>query len=207
MIKTIYLIRHGETIHNRENNRLSGVTEVLLTNKGEEQCRSLSKFFEAKKIEDIYTSPLSRAMDSAKIIFPRQVEEFLIAQNLIEINYGQYEGFDRSENSKDTIIAQWDAAPGNLTFPGGDNVGEHAERVYGAFTQLCAQSNGSVIAFVSHRTTIRLIIAKILNLDLNFFRIVPCSNCSVTQLEFSEKLGLKLITISAGLEYTDSERF
>lgn len=204
-MKKVYLIRHGETIHNRENNQLSGVTDIQLTEKGKDQCLQLSKYFIYKKIDEVYVSPLSRATNSAKYIFPNYVEVFSTVQILTEINYGRYEGFDRiKQTKKDAIIEQWDSAPADLTFPDGDNVRDHAKRVYDGLIRLLTYSNGSIIACVSHRTTIRLLIAQILKMDLNFFRIIPCSNCSVTQLEFSSALGLKLITLNAGLEYTST---
>ncbi len=61
----IYIIRHGETYGNLNGD---GFAETDLTSKGEEQARLLGERFKDKKIDKIYTSPLVRAVKTAKEI-------------------------------------------------------------------------------------------------------------------------------------------
>ncbi len=61
----IYIIRHGETYGNLNGD---GFAETDLTPKGEEQARLLGERFKDKKIDKIYTSPLVRAVKTAKEI-------------------------------------------------------------------------------------------------------------------------------------------
>ena len=201
-MKTIYLIRHGETSHNWVNKRFSGITDVHMTEKGVEQCRSLSGFFDDKNIEEVYVSPLTRAVDSAKNIFPSFQDSLITANDLIEMNYGDYEGLEKGAlPHDDELIRKWNAGLENLTFPNGDNVRSHADRVYNGLVEIAKSSKASTIACVSHRTTIRLLIVKILQIDLKSFRKIPCFNCSVTKVEFDEEDGFNLITLNAALEW------
>lgn len=61
----IYIIRHGETYGNLNGD---GFSETDLTPKGAEQARLLGERFKDKKLDKIYTSPLVRAVKTAKEI-------------------------------------------------------------------------------------------------------------------------------------------
>lgn len=39
------------------------------------------------------------------------------------------------------------------------------------------------IAIVSHATSIRMFVTKVLGLPLRYFRRIPCDNCSVTKFQ------------------------
>lgn len=192
MVKIVYLIRHGESIHNEED-KLSGITDVPLSERGRRQCEKLRLFFANKQVDLVYSSPLSRAVESAKIIFPGK--EILIAPELIEIDYGRYEGVSRDEN--DHILQQWNTSPAEVQFPGGKKVREHAEQVYLGFIKIIRDSGARQIACISHRTTMRLIVAQVLGLDLNLFRQLPCSNCSITEIVYKgDRLYLNSLNVT-----------
>ncbi len=202
-MKEIFLIRHGETSHNKDNNRFSGITDVQMTKKGIEQCQSLSGYFTDKKVDKVYVSPLTRSIESAKNIFPSFQASFEVSDDLIEMNFGDREGFRRgAQPVQDEIIKKWETTPADLTFPNGDNVSDHADRVYNGLVRIARESGTKTIACVSHRTTIRLIIAKIMMIDLNYFRLIPCSNCSVTRIGMDNKESLRVITLNAELDLT-----
>lgn len=186
MTTKIYLIRHGESQQNIDD-VLSGVTDIPLSEKGKEQCSVLARYFEGMKINRVFATPLQRAKDSAKLIFPKHESLIEIAESLIEFNYGDYEGYKRSEydSSNDKIIQQWITAPSNLTFPGGDNIQEHAQRTLTGITKLASENKEGILACISHRTTIRLILSQIIGLHLDNFRSLPCSNCGISEITYN----------------------
>ena len=61
----IYIVRHGETYGNLNGD---GFTETDLTPNGEKQAFLLGERFKNEKIDKIYTSPLIRAVKTAKEI-------------------------------------------------------------------------------------------------------------------------------------------
>jgi broad specificity phosphatase PhoE len=200
-MKRIFLIRHGESQHNFANNSLSGITDVAMTDLGRQQCFQLHYFFTQHPVDQVFCSPLLRAKETAAIIFPEH--EIAVTNSLIELNYGSYEGFDRSKmEGSDPIIDQWEHSPADVTFPDGDNVGDHANRVFHQLISLIDQTNSSCIACISHRSTIRLIIAQVIDLPLNRFRNLPCDNCSVTELNYKSHLILK--SLNTTLDYLES---
>lgn len=84
----IILVRHAECIGNITN-RLSGRTNFDLTDNGVSQAKRLAQELKNKKIDIIYSSPLQRAIDTAKIIAEYNGNiDIRIDENLIEIDYG-----------------------------------------------------------------------------------------------------------------------
>lgn len=197
MTTKIFLIRHGESQQNIDD-VLSGITDTPLSENGKQECETLSHYFEKILIDHVFASPLQRAKQSAEIIFPEHKSSVQIAESLVEFNYGTYEGYQRAmyDSEQDDIIRQWVTAPSNLTFPKGGNIQEHAQKSYAGFMELVSQNEDSTIACLSHRTTIRLIIAKIIGLPLDNFRSLPCSNCGVTQITFNGEWQLNFLNLT-----------
>ena len=88
----IYLVRHGETAKNRER-RLQGRSDVPLNEKGIFQSEQTRAFFASKAIRFgmVYSSPLQRAVQTARIIAGEQAD-ILTDERLLEMDYGPYEG-------------------------------------------------------------------------------------------------------------------
>ena len=87
----IYVIRHGQTELNRRQ-VLQGRSDWPLNEKGIEQARAAAALLRAVPFSRVYASPLTRALDTARIIAPDT--EPLVDERLIEMDYGPYEGAD-----------------------------------------------------------------------------------------------------------------
>ncbi len=87
----IYIIRHGETDLNRRR-VLQGRSDHPLNETGLAQARAAAESLEEISFQQVYTSPLLRARQTAQIIAPgvRPV----VDRRLIEMDYGPYEGMD-----------------------------------------------------------------------------------------------------------------
>lgn len=90
----IYIIRHGQTTKNKEN-RLQGRADDPLNATGIRQAERVRDRFlsEGITIDKVYSSPLSRAADTAKIIVGDDCP-FVTDDHLLEMDYGPYEGLD-----------------------------------------------------------------------------------------------------------------
>lgn len=89
----VYIVRHGQTEQNLKK-KLQGRSDFPLTELGREQAAAVGDAFREAGIvfDQVYTSPLDRAVETAKLIAgdaPIDVEEALI-----EMDYGPYEGID-----------------------------------------------------------------------------------------------------------------
>ena len=89
----IYIIRHGQTAKNKART-LQGRSDEPLNDAGMIQAEKVGEWFLEKKIkfDIVYSSPLSRAIDTAKILVPELSP--IIDRRLIEMDYGPYEGMD-----------------------------------------------------------------------------------------------------------------
>jgi probable phosphoglycerate mutase len=84
----VYLVRHGETDWNTEK-RIQGQTDIKLNANGIRQARELAEQVKDLPIDKCICSPLSRAMETAKIIYDGKIA---IDRRLAERSYGSYEG-------------------------------------------------------------------------------------------------------------------
>ena len=87
----IFIIRHGQTGMNRRH-VLQGRSDVVLNDAGIEQARQAAMGLRTVAFDRVYTSPLKRAIQTAKIVAPGVVP--IIDDRLIEMDYGPYEGAD-----------------------------------------------------------------------------------------------------------------
>lgn len=87
-----YIIRHGETDLNRRG-LLQGRSNSPLNETGKEQARYAAIFLAAHGIrfDRIYTSPAMRAIETGMIVTGGNVE-FKVSDDLMEMDYGPYEG-------------------------------------------------------------------------------------------------------------------
>lgn len=186
MIKKLYLIRHGQSMQNKVANCFSGSTDVSISEKGKQQAAELAAFFHDIAIEEVYTSKLIRAIQTAQIIFGEE-RPLIQVEALREADFGEYEGKTFEPDDPDPVYQAWRHAADTLTFPGGDNMCERMEAYYEAVQKLMHETTAEHIAIVSHRTSIRLFTAKVMGLPIQNFRNIPCDNCSVMKFSFDDE--------------------
>lgn len=137
----VYICRHGETEWTRTGQHTS-YTDIPLTENGEKQAFELKERLSGHTFSKVFTSPLIRAKKTCEITgYLLQAE---ITDDLVEWNYGEYEGMTTSEIRK--------TAPGWTIFndgaPGGESVkgvGDRADRMIEAIKQY----EGNIIIFSS----------------------------------------------------------
>ncbi len=89
MKRDIYIFRHGETDYN-VNKRMQGWLDIPLNENGIAQAHLLSKKMSNINLDCVYSSPLSRALDTAKIVAPNT--KIITNDGLKEWNLGVFNG-------------------------------------------------------------------------------------------------------------------
>lgn len=89
------VVRHGETIRNIVE-LVQGDTESMLSEKGKEQAREVKKKLDSQTFDIVFSSPLSRAYQTAEIITEGKFP-IIIDERLNERDYGDFEGHTREE--------------------------------------------------------------------------------------------------------------
>lgn len=98
----IYIVRHGQTEKNKAN-VLQGRSDVPLNEVGIRQAEDVRDRFRSLGIQfdKVYTSPLIRAVQTAKII--AEGASPMIEGRLIEMDYGPYEGMDLAQPAPEVM--------------------------------------------------------------------------------------------------------
>ena len=118
----IYLVRHGATQLTAED-RFAGSWNVTLSAEGQRQVASLAERLKKDKLDAIYTSPLARTVETARILAAPHGLEPMPEPCLREIDYGRWEGLTRSEVERDfqAEYAIWQEDPFTIAPQGGES--------------------------------------------------------------------------------------
>ena len=95
-ILEILFTRHGQTDWNNQG-KIQGKTDIELNDKGKEQANITCSLLSEQKIDLIISSPLQRALQTAKVIAKKQNVPIIIDELLRERDYGEFEGHYFSE--------------------------------------------------------------------------------------------------------------
>ena len=166
----LLLIRHGQSEGNAAG-LIQGQGEYPLSELGREQARRLGQRLSAEHdgIAAIYTSPQSRAAQTAEILAQAVDAPLVPDERLREYGIGELSGLtieDVKERFpqiyKDWIVEdveEW------LLFPGAEENAHFFERVRQAFEQITARHDGDeTVAIVSHGGTLSAYLAQIAGL-------------------------------------------
>ena len=189
----IYLVRHGETASNVEG-LFRGRSDIPLNDNGLEQARDLADVFRKYPFDAVYSSPLSRAMETAKAIVANRPIAVVSIPDFNNIDLGEWTGRPKSEIEKEypELWEQWITVPEELVIPGGEKIMSVRKRSFEALQKLTQKHMGGCFAVVSHRAVLKPLIAAILNMALPFFWRLHLDTASFTIFEHTEKRGYVL---------------
>ena len=87
----LYIIRHGETEWNKVK-RLQGQTDIPLAEEGIRLARETGAGMKDEPIDLVISSPLTRAVQTAKLLTEGRNIPILTDERIIEISFGEWEG-------------------------------------------------------------------------------------------------------------------
>jgi probable phosphoglycerate mutase len=165
------LVRHGATVLSAED-RFAGSSDVQLGDEGRMQAERLAQRLATGSIAAIYASPLLRAQETATILARPHDMTVTALNDLREIAHGRWEGLRREEAATmyPEEYAAWEHDPFNFAPAGGESGERVLERGVRAFREIVVAHPGETVLVVSHKATIRLIIAHVLGIDPRGYR-------------------------------------
>jgi alpha-ribazole phosphatase len=176
----LFLVRHGDTIDEETKKVFKGTSDIPLSDKGREKLQRASQFLTRFKFDHIYTSALSRCIESGKIIAGPHGLGTEVAAAFNEIHFGIWEGrsFEEIDEENPTEFRRWVKNPDIHTPPQGEPLIDAQQRSVGIFNEMINRHRGQNIAIVSHAGVLRLILASILDMKLSaIFRIGQDYGC------------------------------
>ncbi len=179
----IILIRHGETLWNKEG-RIQGKSDIELSAAGIEQARLLALSLKDQPIGAIHASPLKRALKTAEIINEFHRKEIQTHPELMEMDQGDFEGFSFKElmTCEKDFLNKWIADPASVRMPNGESLSELQVRAWRALETIIGKEETALV--VAHNFTIAAIICRIKNISLSEFRGNSVGTASKTTIGF-----------------------
>lgn len=181
-MKTLFLVRHGETGWNAER-RVMGRRQIPLNRKGVLQATRMARILPGLGIDAIYSSPLKRTLETSRILAETTGVPMEIDFNLTEVAFGRWEGCQPDELLRDEAYRHFLRAPLEAVVPGGETIQDVQKRGLRVIRWAARKFPKGRLLFVTHADIIRAIICHYLRLPLEEFRRLRIDNGSLSALE------------------------
>ena len=172
---TLYFVRHGQTVWNVEN-KICGATDIGLTALGHEQAIMTAQKIieEGIAFDEIRTSPLVRAYDTAKHIADITGKPLIIEERLKEQCFGKYEGTPRHgeefEAAKKEFINHYE---------GGESMLRLAQRIYNLLDELVQAGDEKTVLLVAHNGIARVVESYFHDMTNEEYGKFGIDNCAI----------------------------
>ncbi len=183
----VYLVRHGESTYNQKR-LFAGHTDVPLTEKGMDQARSLRAFFEGKAFDGIYTSDLSRSVETCRLMIDHEVD-IEMDPGLREISFGIFEGqsYEMLSEKYPELVDRWAEDPIAYQVPEGESLEEFYQRVTEAYETILARHRpDDEVLITAHGGTIQVILSRELTGSIEGYWRYAVENATINQLMYVE---------------------
>jgi probable phosphoglycerate mutase len=183
----LYFVRHGEGQDNVARQYSCKRVDNPLSERGVLQAKQTGEFLAGKSIDEVYSSPMKRAAETAQIIAARLGKGVTILENFRELDVGDLEGQIFSQENWEFylgITSEWLRGNVELAFPGGENHVTLWERWRSGLLQILAGKTGRNILLVAHAGIFTATLKDLCpDVDINWLMNASCYNCSITELE------------------------
>ena len=198
----VYLVRHGETAWNKEE-IFRGRTDISLNEIGFREAELVGEYLKGKDIHVIYSSPLSRARETARRIaqvFNLKVQPL---EGITDMSFGKWEGRPLKEVQihDRELYRQWIEQPHLLKLPGGESLDEVQVRAMAALEEVIQYHHEKNLVLVSHRVINKVIICGILGIDNSHFWQIGQDTAAINLIQYKEgKYRLSLLNETCHLK-------
>lgn len=208
MSTRLYLVRHGVTKLATEN-RFSGADGVDLSDEGRHQAARLGERLEQEGISAVYSSPLSRATETAQIVAGKCGLTCELRDGLREISHGRWEGLTRME-VEDRFGAEysaWEEDPFTFAPQDGETGVAVLARALPVIREIVTAHAGRRVLVVSHKATLRILLSSLLGFDPRGYRDrLDQAPASLNILEFRDPVRARLILFNDVSHYAERPR-
>jgi 2,3-bisphosphoglycerate-dependent phosphoglycerate mutase len=188
----LLLARHGRTEWHRDNRYVSR-TDIGLNETGRREAWMLARRAEEERPDLVLCSPLTRALETARLSAEACDMEPRTDERLRELDFGEWEGKSlaeiREEDSESVSLFEED--PARHGFPGGEPLHKGAERVLEILAELHRSHTGQTVLVVAHNTLLRLGLCQMLGIPVKDYRrrLPRLVNAAVSEVRFGGEGG------------------
>lgn len=194
----IYLVRHGESVSNKQG-IISGHSDYELTEQGEEQVRQTRLALKNVHFDEAYSSDLKRAVRTAEILYGKPVEETNKIHTLRERDFGSMDGkpqhiYEAYSEKKKKMVGEESWLFKHV--PDMENDHELSMRFLPALEKIARSNAGKTILIAAHGSAIRTTIMKLTGYTYKELPSGSFGNASYAELVYDKDRGLKVIQIN-----------
>jgi broad specificity phosphatase PhoE len=207
-VTRLYLVRHGATQLTAED-RFSGAEGVELSEEGKSQAVRLGERLEGEEIRAVYASPLSRALETARLIAKLCKLQVETRDALREISHGHWEGLTRPEveTRYPGEYASWEADPFTFAPEQGESGVAVLARALPVIREIVTRHAGERVLVVSHKATIRILISSLLGFDGRGYRDrLDQAPACLNALDFRDPVRVRLMLFNDTSHYAQQPR-
>ncbi len=159
---TLFLVRHGRTTLNAQG-RYRGHLDPPLDERGLEQADTAARQIAPAEPAAVCASPLQRTVQTANAIAARAGCDVTTSADLIDLDYGQWEGLtpQEAERAHPEDFEVFRSDPLAAAAPGGERVTDVEARVMRSLHELANGHAGETIVAVTHELPIRLVLSRL----------------------------------------------
>jgi broad specificity phosphatase PhoE len=183
----ILLVRHAFSITNKAG-CFTGRLDVPLDDIGRSQAILLSEYLRSNyKIDAIYSSDLSRVIDTVKPLSDFLGININLDPLLRETNIGRWQGKTVSEIAcvEPELVEEMKKEPYYFRFPEGECESEVYQRAIASLSKIVSENEGKTVVIATHGGIIRSLLRKFLNVPPDKTDLIPLvNNASVTVIEY-----------------------
>lgn len=190
MTTTFFLVRHAA--HDRVGTVLCGrMPGVTLGSIGRSQAEQLARRFARENVACIRTSPLDRAVETARPIATCLGRPLEICEAINEIDFGRWSGTSFENLNQDPRWMSWNSARSSNRPPEGEAMIEAQARIIGAMEELRSLYAGRSVVLVSHSDVIKAALLYHLGMPIDAYdrlEVEPASICTLVAGEWGSKV-------------------
>lgn len=208
MTTSVYIVRHGQTAWNKEE-VFRGRSDIPLNETGLREAELAGGYFKDVAVHAVYSSPLSRARQTAQKITWFHSLEVQPLDGLIDMSFGDWEGHPLTEvKEKDgDRYRQWQEEPHLLRLPGGETLDEVRIRAMAALEEVIREHPEKTLVLVSHRVINKVLLCGILGLDNSHFWQIAQGTTAINLIQYRNgKYILSLVNETCHLKPLQAER-
>lgn len=176
----LILIRHGETVWNRER-RMQGQQDSPLSELGMWQARQLARRLAQEPFAALYSSDLGRAHETAKCVADVAGRAILMDAGLRERHFGVFEGLTsfEIECSYPKEHLRFRSRDPEYVVPGGESAREFRDRCLRCLDLIARRHAGDTVAVVTHGLVLDMVYRAAQGIALTEPRTYPLLNASL----------------------------
>ncbi len=192
-ITRIYLVRHGTTDWNSQSAKeeiFRGRVDCKLNETGKQEARALERYFRETHLDAVYSSPLSRAFETAEAVALPKGLEVRPDPAFIDMDFGEWQGLSVKSVMEryPELYRIWRERPQEAGFPAGETLRQVRSRTWERFQELARENRGRTLLIASHRVITKVLICAALGLDDSHFWQIKQDRTAVNCFEYTGRM-------------------